>query len=80
VHLLTDISISFFSSIVQSVSLETGALTGSYNGHSNLVTSIVQNALCNRIFKAGNSKDEIVVSTSLDGSVLVWDVVRNCFQ
>lgn len=63
-------------SIIQSVSLESGVLLGSYTGHTNLVTSIVHSKSTNDLFRSANGKEEIAISTSLDGTILVWDVVR----
>ena len=77
-----------FGSQIQAVSVHTGALLGTFAGHTGLVSCMSNPNACaqsQRVVTSGGnassgggqvSPEDVVVSASLDGIVLVWNLVR----
>lgn len=70
-----------FGSHVQAVSTHTGALIGTFSGHAGLVSAIVSaNASGEAVAQDADGDrvvpDDVIVSASLDGALIVWSLVR----
>ena len=73
-----------FGSDVQAVSVVTGSLLGTFRGHTGLVSCIVapsQRAESSRAVASSTSlrakeAEDIVISSSIDGTIIVWSLVR----
>ena len=73
----TDYVICASGSIVHAISSKTGELIGSFHGHSASVTSIkVLNVVNTGKSKSIEKNMNYLISSSVDGSVCVWNLVR----
>ena len=65
--------------VIQCICLSTGNLLGTYEGHQDLVTSIRQDEYY--VSKVVEGEGSVVVlTTALDGSVHVWNLVSHLFS
>ncbi len=66
----------FCRSIIQAVSSKTGELVGTFHGHSGAVSSIRQVNTSAPKSNPFEKSDIYVVSSSLDGTLCLWNLVR----
>jgi hypothetical protein len=77
-----------FGSDVQAVSVVTGSLLGTFRGHTGLVSCIVapsqRAAESSRVQPSSTvwakEAEDIVISSSIDGTIIVWSLVRFIHQ
>lgn len=72
-----------FGSHVQAVSTHTGALIGTFSGHAGLVSAIVSsNAVGEAVAQDTEGErvgpEDVILSASLDGALILWSLVRLC--